>query len=383
MRWLSLILLAISALQWEHLPEPLQSLFPGDFAATIANIERSSTQRLEEGEWEHLIYYVLQSNAFTDRPPIEPAQSARRWHEAGGKSVPAAVTARRDAFLSTNVQGNPRIDALRKLQPTAERFNREYHRVMAFLYEKEFASNSDQGQQRRDRIAQLYQTRGHSSDSSVDAHYAVDVALGVLREIRPDTHYNDILIAGPGLDFAPRTGLDERAPPQSYQPYLTARSLLRHNLANKARLRVHCIDLNPRVVAFFDRHPKQLTLRYQPEEPAHEAFFQHFGPTLAPDTTVTAETLNLLTGAVKDRQFDLIVATNILLYFDDTELALAMTNLSRMLKRPGGILLHNDLRGAIDTYARALNLPIVHARMVRLSTERNLHDAIVLHEARD
>ena len=41
--------------------------------------------------------------------------------------------------------------------------------------------------------------------------------------------------------------------------------------------------------------------------------------------------------------FDLVVATNILPYFDDGELMLAMTNIAAMLA-PGGVFLHNEAR---------------------------------------
>jgi hypothetical protein len=57
-----------------------------------------------------------------------------------------------------------------------------------------------------------------------------------------------------------------------------------------------------------------------------------------------------------------------------------MINIRRML-HPGGILLHNDLRSEVEAYAKALGLPVLHARMVRLSAKRQLHDAIVLHQA--
>jgi SAM-dependent methyltransferase len=41
------------------------------------------------------------------------------------------------------------------------------------------------------------------------------------------------------------------------------------------------------------------------------------------------------------QQFDLVIATNILLYYDVFEQSLAMANVARML-RPGGVFLTND-----------------------------------------
>jgi SAM-dependent methyltransferase len=42
-----------------------------------------------------------------------------------------------------------------------------------------------------------------------------------------------------------------------------------------------------------------------------------------------------------DEQFDLVLATNLLIYYDVFEQSLAMANVARML-RPGGVFLSND-----------------------------------------
>ena len=55
--------------------------------------------------------------------------------------------------------------------------------------------------------------------------------------------------------------------------------------------------------------------------------------------------------------FDLIIATNILPYFDDVELMLAMSNVTKMLV-PGGVFLHNEPRAALGPITDALGLPV-------------------------
>ena len=92
-----------------------------------------------------------------------------------------------------------------------------------------------------------------------------------------------------------------------------------------------------------------------------------------------AKQLNILT-ARPDGKFDLIVATNILLYFDAAQLLLAMSNVRAMLN-PGGVFLHNDPRQEIESYSRALEMPILTARMIRVSAKRQLYDTLVLHQA--
>jgi SAM-dependent methyltransferase len=67
--------------------------------------------------------------------------------------------------------------------------------------------------------------------------------------------------------------------------------------------------------------------------------------------------------------FDLIVATNILPYFDDVELMLAMSNVNRMLV-PGGVFLHNEPRAALGAITDALGLPYEQSRRVVIAAAR-------------
>jgi hypothetical protein len=56
--------------------------------------------------------------------------------------------------------------------------------------------------------------------------------------------------------------------------------------------------------------------------------------------SVTPVDLNIVTERI-DLQFDLVIATNILLYYDVFEQSLAAVNIAKML-RPGGFLLTNN-----------------------------------------
>jgi len=56
-----------------------------------------------------------------------------------------------------------------------------------------------------------------------------------------------------------------------------------------------------------------------------------------------AETLDVVTDRLETPLFDVVIATNVLPYFDDTELALALTSIARMLAS-GGVFLHNEAR---------------------------------------
>ena len=79
--------------------------------------------------------------------------------------------------------------------------------------------------------------------------------------------------------------------------------------------------------------------------------------------------------------FDLIIATNILPYFDDTKLMLAMSNIAAMLA-PGGVFMHNEGRPVLGELTDALGLPFEQSRQVAIASVAGaapLADAVYLH----
>jgi hypothetical protein len=95
-----------------------------------------------------------------------------------------------------------------------------------------------------------------------------------------------------------------------------------------------------------------------------------------------AEPLDIVTERLAGERFDLIVATNILPYFDDPQLALAMTNVAAMLA-PGGLFLHNEQRPVLGEMAAALGLPLQQSRHAVIATVAGarapLYDSVFLH----
>jgi hypothetical protein len=85
-----------------------------------------------------------------------------------------------------------------------------------------------------------------------------------------------------------------------------------------------------------------------------------------------------LTGA----PFDLIVATNILPYFDDTQLTLATSNIAAMLG-PGGVFMHNEPRPVLGDITEAVGLRFEQLRRVTLASVTGaagpLTDVVMLH----
>jgi SAM-dependent methyltransferase len=390
----ALLAVQTARLRLADIPAELRGDLPADFEEYLRGVEKESARRLGEGEWDHLVYYVLQSRRFTAQEPVEPALSAREFVEK--KEVPAAVFKRIDDFLRATPEGERMLYFRELARGDRAAVVREYKRAMEFLYEKEFGGQTKQGEARREYVAGLYQKRGYSSDTDVDASFGLYVELGVLREMTPGMRRNRVLVVGPGLNFAPRTALREEDPPESYQPFVLADSLLRRKLAQEGEMQVVCVDVNPRVVRYFAGFPRRpvLHLRWQAEDEEQGAFVNGAGSQIGlrdgvelrvkeeMARRVSARELNVITGRLGGEKFDLAVATNVLLYFDDRELLLAMTNLRAMLK-DGGVLIHNDPRGKVEEYGKALGMPVADARMVRLSKRRQLYDTVVMHVVRN
>jgi hypothetical protein len=395
----------------------------GSFSTLIRDITTNTKERLRDGEAEHLIYYLLQSKRFTPEPPIEPALSAREFVRALAAPVrtrylsdgllnqpelntPAAVKKRMLDFIEAlrSSLADERLAWFRKSLSEPERTVRhlsaEYARAMRFLYQKEFSGEKDS--------AGLYARRGHSSDTRVESSYAVWTALSILQKLDPFQKINRVLIVGPGLDFAPRTGFFDSYPPQSYQPWAIADALLQLGLADRSRLRIHCVDINDRVLEFFGefrtRREPQLTLFASWEDPEYLAYFRALGHGIgAEDTTpgrvksvktlrlskdalafVTAGELNVITQRYDPcPEYDLVIATNVFVYFDNRELLLALSNIHSMLAN-GGYLIHNELRPELESYTAALNFSPLRAGSVRLSagTAKPLYDTYVIHVKR-
>ena len=431
----------IRRIEYGDLPEPVRRALAAHgipapaFGTYIERVQADTDRRVAEGEREHLIYFALQSRAFTERAPIEPALSSRRFVERLPEAerkrlldepayVPAAGWPTSERWRIGDLlralarpPTNARLAYFRTLvawdQPARalDGLYADYVRVARFLYKKEFVAGGDGA-----RVASLYETRPHSSDTEIEAGFGVYLGLGTLHGLEPALQVTRVLVVGPGLDLAPRTDLIDSVDPQSYQPLAVADALLALSLASEADLRVQSIDVNPRVVRALEaaaRAPLALHLftgiretADQPFQPEYRAYVRALGRAIgeeAPAPRAVAsdsryqhsiavrpsvaralgvEQLNILTERfVGEPKFDVAIATNVLTYFDDPQLALALANITAML-RPGGYLIHNESRAGLVEIASASALSLVHRRTAVLGgpPARPLYDTVWVHQ---
>ena len=390
------------------------------FSSYVDHVAEDNARRVREGDLDHLVFYALQSTHFTSRPAIEPALSAKAFVVSGNR-VPTDVKARIKDLLATldSSSSDPRLVYFRALvrssfPATADReaaIAAEYRRAMRFVYDKEFVAQRTGP----DAVAELYRTRGLSTDTAVEAGFVVYNGLGILKSLDPARQFRRVLIIGPGLDLAPRTSLVETGPPESYQPWAVIDALVSLGLSRAGDLSVVGADINPRVVdriAQARSAPPTLTLVSGiAESPTvHETgdyreYFDQLGraigdgsPLPAPQApahlakrvrvrsevaqSLSAEQLDVVTARLSGAPFDLVIATNILPYFDDTQLMLAISNVAAMLA-PNGVFMHNEPRPSLGDITDAVGLRFEQLRRVSIASVSGaagpLTDVVMLH----
>ncbi len=237
--------------------------------------------------------------------------------------------------------------------------------------------------------AQLYAQRGISLDTNLWPDYALDRSLGELVQaglLKPGS-VRRIAIVGPGLDFANKEYGNDFYPPQSIQPFAVIDSLARLGLTDPGAFELYTFDISPSVNIHLARAQKNalagkpyvVQLPWNSAVPfnpgylaAFSTYWQALGnkigePVKPVDVPlklademhiravsmppriaahITPVDMNIvfqrLAATGPDQKFDLIIGTNIFIYYEAFEQSLARVNLAAMLN-PGGFVLTNDM----------------------------------------
>jgi hypothetical protein len=368
------------------LGEPLPS--SAEWASWIAGRDRETRARIAEGDETTIVNWLLFGTSFTREPRVD----------AKSPDVSRAVSRRIDDLVraldrnhedTKTRNGEPalaeRIEFARQVVGSGETARRRLVAALDRLSkeQEELAGRDREARQLGDsrlefaERSRIYRDRGLATDTSLRSSFAIDEAL---RQLARDRGINApirrVAIVGPGIDFADKQAGYDAYPPQTIQPFAVQGSLLRLGLARPDALEVVALDLNDRVNAHISHavsrskagQPYAIRLLL-PESvawtPEFAAYWQTFGeqigqskaasgtsafkvrtiqvaPSLvravsASDVNVTAQRLELERAAL----FDLVIATNIFVYYDRLQQGLAAVSLSRML-RPDGFLLSNN-----------------------------------------
>jgi len=255
-------------------------------------------------------------------------------------------------------------------------------------YEQAIAAARLQGGANEEFVerSKLYRTRGLSLDTTLSPNLAVEESLKALkaRGLFAAGGVKKVAIIGPGLDFTDKAAGYDFYPEQTIQPFALIDSLLRTGLAMTGALQVTAFDISPRVLDHLNRardraargphgprgYGYTVQLPHDPNmnwKPEWVSFWKNFGDRIGKPATAAAAAAGLsglklravrinpsivrlitpvdlnvvFQRSIRAENFDLIIATNILVYYDVFEQSLALLNIESML-RPGGLLLSNN-----------------------------------------
>jgi hypothetical protein len=348
----------------------------------ISAADRATRARVMQGVEASLVNLLLFGTSFTSQPRVTARQLK-------AEEINRAVSARLDDFARALAQpaANERLlvagRALKgagtvraQLLSMIDRSMKE-NETYARLIEKAQALG-DPSLEFAERST-MYRERGLAPDTSVRVNFAVEEAL---KRVYPDggarRAVRRVAIVGPGLDFADKQEGFDFYPLQTIQPFALIDSLLRLDLADPGALEITTLDLSEQINGHITRAAERARsgspyVMHLPLDgqvawsPALLTYFKTFGSSIgspvpvtippgvgllrlralsvrpqivqrvdARDVNVTAQRLEL-----GEDRFDLIVGTNIFLYYDRLQQGLAMTAIAGML-RPGGVLLSNN-----------------------------------------
>ena len=387
------------------LPLELNALTPAQLEKAwpdwIERHDRDIRARLEQGDEDTLVNWMLFGTSFTSRPravlgAVETGAAGDR--ELVVRRTIALISARLDdllAALAAPGTDERRLFARALLQKKGLRVATAADREAARDYLRAAVVRVASGQEQVDQElgatsgggalnefvqrSRLFRTRGLSLDTSLMPNYSIEQALTAMqgRGLVEPGSVRRVAIVGPGLDFADKDVGFDFYPEQTLQPFAVLDSLKRLGLAPAAGdPEIVLLDISPRIIDHVTRararaarnigYTLNLPLPRSSEWlPEVHTYWRTFGdrigvPVQAPTSKAIADLvelravraapsavtrmsvvdLNIVTERLDGAQFDLVIATNVFLYYDVLEQALAMSNVEAMLK-PGAFLLAN------------------------------------------
>jgi SAM-dependent methyltransferase len=349
--------------------------------------------RIDRGIEDSISNLILYGTSFTSLPRVESVERAAL--ESG--ELTKATLARIHALALALPSGatNERLRFVRQFltrksiakDSVEAYFEENLRRFVAeqAAYQKKLQDAATEADPSAVYLARgtLFETRGLSVDTSLLPNFALEETLHAMMvkgALAPGSMHR-IAVIGPGLDFTDKRDGYDFYPLQTIQPFAVLETVARLSLGKAEDVQVVCLDLNSAVIAHVTKLAEQgragraytVQLPRDPQadwSPEAISYWKNFGQILGSpvkplaipatlsgvevravairpqfaahmqvfDANVVAQTLDLPPG----QGFDLMVATNVLVYYDRFQQALAMANIARMLNH-GGIFLANNV----------------------------------------
>ncbi len=372
---------------------------PGKWDKWIRKRDAEIRARVDRGIEDTISNLILYGTSFTSLPRVDSLESAAtelgELSEAARARIGALETALRSGGANDRLKYVRDFLARKQIRADSSgpflaanlrRFLAEQRSYEARL--REAASAGDPTTVFLAR-GDLYQRRGLSVDTSLLPNFALEQTLRAMsvKGAVAQGAVARIAIVGPGLDFTDKRDGYDFYPLQTLQPFAVMEAVERLGLASKSGVQLVCLDLNPAVLhhvetlAAAGRAGRGYTVQLPRQadagwSPAAISYWEHFGEILgspvkplpvpaalggvtsravrirpqfaAPmrglDLDIVAQTRDFAPG----QGFDLVIATNILVYYDRLEQTLAMANIARMMNE-GGFFLANTVLPAQHT----------------------------------
>ena len=366
---------------------------PAAWGAWIRERDREIRSRVDRGLEDSISNLVLFGTSFTRLPRFESAEDSAGpdgdLTDAAQARVRALVSALSGPADSERLRIVRGFLARRRVAPALLESFLAANLRRFILEAKSYAERLRAAESRGDPEAllaargTLYASRGLSVDASLLPNYAVEHTLRALvaKSVLHAGQIRRIAVIGPGLDFADQREGHDFYPLQSLQAFAVMEGVLRLGLAKPEDLTAATFDLNPAVNAHIARLgeqaragqpyvvqlPRATRADWRPDVLAYwERFGDTIGSALRPlavppgleglalravavrpeiaarvkpfDLDIVAQTLAVRPG----QGFDLIVGTNVFVYYNRLEQALALASIARMANR-GAILLANSV----------------------------------------
>jgi len=364
-----------------QLPPDLSNPNEAKWTAWSRQEDRAIRARLDRGDLDSMVNLLLYGTSFTKQPRVQV-------QALNGVVVRGRVD---DMVRGLKDPGdNERLVFLRNLLRGKGFDPNDAGKTGVFIFQnlqrvleekRKFNARVDDAKAGK-APPQVFRDRGVSLDTTIFPNMAIDQALrdlagqGLLKKVER------VAVIGPGLDFTDKeeeSGYDYY-PQQTLQPFAVYDSLLRLSLIKDGQAGVTVLDISSRVLDHLQRARERAKrgegyVVQLPRDPAGrrwtpavvkywKAFGDQAGKEIAPirppatlkgletravrirpEVVLAAEPIDLNIvlerAEMTEGRFDLVVATNILVYYDAFEQTLALQNIAAMLK-PGGFLLTND-----------------------------------------
>jgi hypothetical protein len=389
-------------------PESRQKFWPD----WIVRHDREIRGRLLPGDEDTIVNWLMFGTSFTKEPKalFEVSETSH--------DLPKVISRRITDFIAGLRSANPderSIFARQVLQsqgygfdtaPERSHLERRLHEeVDRVLAERQQYARREESFRRGDFSEQmivqshLFRDRGLSLDTSILPSFALDQALETMtsQKLLTANSIRRVAVIGPGLDFADKNSGNDFYPIQTLQPFSSMDSLQRLGLAGPAGLELTTFDISPRVNDHIlkMRHqgekgvPYVLRLPLEPGAPWSPSlidYWKHLGDRIGVEihekkpssikkgmeirtiqvrpqvmAEVRPEDFNVVTQRWTGPPFDLVIATNVFVYYDEFDQSLAFAGIESML-RPGGFFLTNNA---------IVELPTSRLRSMGLATIRH------------